>query len=196
MAACSVGRSRAWCGSETMVVRVGSAGSSQWHVGNCHVPVSIHISSRIPLSDSFRGHAESDPPNPPNPPHHRAPSRRTLHMGIQHRTIDLAATARVIPGDQEAGSAERSRLYHSARWQRARLRFLADNPLCIECHRAGIVAAAVAVDHRDGHQRGDWRTRFWDETRWQPLCVDHHNRKSASELAEWNRAAGSVATDA
>ncbi len=116
---------------------------------------------------------------------------KTLKMGIALKPISLAATMRTIQTDVEAGSAERARMYHTARWQRARLQFLADNPLCIECHRAGIVAAAAVVDHRDGHQRSDWRARFWDERTWQPLCLDHHNAKSARELAQWNRAAGS-----
>lgn len=114
-------------------------------------------------------------------------------MGVTTaRAIDLAATARGAARrpDDEIANAERVRLYHTAKWQRRRLAFLQSNPLCVECTRAGLVVAAVAVDHRDGHRHTSWRARFWDEARWQPLCIDCHNRKSASELAEWNRMGG------
>jgi hypothetical protein len=117
---------------------------------------------------------------------------KTMSITVKRRQIDLAV-AKPPPSDQEAGSAERTRLYHSGRWQRARRRFLTAHPLCVECEAAGFVVAAVAVDHRDGHRCADWRRRFWDETTWQPLCLDCHNRKSAAELADWNRAAGTAA---
>jgi len=116
-----------------------------------------------------------------------------LRMGTGHRTINLAAVKPVIPTDIEAGSAARKQLYHSGRWQRARLRFLAERPLCAECQAKGLVVAAVVVDHMDGHRTASWRQRFWDETRWQPLCIECHAVKSAAELAEWNRAAGTAA---
>jgi hypothetical protein len=117
---------------------------------------------------------------------------KSLRMGANVRALDLAATARGaarLP-DDEIANAERVKLYHTARWQRARLRFLADHPLCVDCEERGFVVAAVVVDHRDGHRHANWRTRFWDEERWQSLCIDCHNRKSATELAEWNRVGG------
>lgn len=116
-----------------------------------------------------------------------APTRtKMLRITTGHRPISLASI-KPMPSDVEAGSAERARLYCSGRWRRARLRFLAGHPLCVLCEQAGCVVAAVAVDHRDGHRTVTWLHRFWDETRWQGLCLNCHNRKSATELAEWNR---------
>lgn len=115
------------------------------------------------------------------------PIMKSLRITAQRPTIDLAATRAAIPADMQAGSAERTRLYHSARWQHARRRFLTEHPLCVLCEITGFVVAAIAVDHRDGHRRADWRARFWNEATWQPLCRDCHNRKSAQELADWQR---------
>jgi 5-methylcytosine-specific restriction protein A len=111
---------------------------------------------------------------------------KTLRTSLAVRPISLAARG-PKPTDREAGSAERAKLYGSARWQRARLRFLQANPLCIACTAGGLVVAADVVDHRDGHRNPAWRARFWDEATWQPMCRDCHASKSASELAEWQR---------
>jgi 5-methylcytosine-specific restriction endonuclease McrA len=116
---------------------------------------------------------------------------KTMRIVPSHRAINLAV-AKAPATDLAAGSAERVALYHTARWQHARRRFLAEHPLCVVCEAAGYVIAAVAVDHRDGHCRTDWRPRFWDETTWQGLCTDCHNQKSARELAAWNRGAGAA----
>src|SRR5665213_787608 len=92
-----------------------------------------------------------------------APSRlrtmKQMRVTATHRAIDLAV-AKAPPTDLEAGSAERARLYHTARWLRARHAFLVAHPLCITCEQTGFVVAAVAVDHRDGHRRADWRVTF------------------------------------
>jgi hypothetical protein len=117
----------------------------------------------------------------------RTSAVKSMRMSASVRSIDLAAPARgaaQLP-DQEAANAERVRLYHTARWQRARLRFLADHPLCVDCERRGFVVAAAAVDHRDGHRHSRWRSKFWDEAAWQALCIDCHNVKSAKEQAEY-----------
>lgn len=60
------------------------------------------------------------------------------------------------------------------RWQKARERFLSENPICCYCHRAGRpLTLATIVDHKIPH-RGDERL-FWDETNWQPLCKPCHD---------------------
>ena len=121
---------------------------------------------------------------------------KSLRISLPHRPLDLASTTHASTAtDQRAASAERAGLYHSARWQRARLRYLRDNPLCATCGAAGLVVAAFAVDHSEGHRTGDWRARFWDEATWQALCLACHNTKSATELAAWNRIGGSREPD-
>jgi 5-methylcytosine-specific restriction enzyme A len=82
------------------------------------------------------------------------------------------------------GSAERQRLYRTARWLRLRLEQLQEHPLCALCEREGRVTAAEVADHRDGHM-GNWRARFFDMEGLQSLCLDHHRIKSGNEYAEW-----------
>lgn len=59
------------------------------------------------------------------------------------------------------------------RWQKARALFLADNPLCVICAKAGLTALAGVVDHIKPH-KGD-PVLFWDARNWQPLCKTCHN---------------------
>ncbi len=72
--------------------------------------------------------------------------------------------------DRPSSSAARGYGY---RWQKARLRYLSEHPLCVMCMQAGRVTAATVVDHRIPH-RGD-PVLFWDETNWQALCKTHHD---------------------
>lgn len=77
-------------------------------------------------------------------------------------------------------------------WQKARAGHLRNHPFCVFCMRdAGIVAATIegviiecatrgiaapyasVVDHMDPH-RGDMKV-FWDASRWQSLCSNHHS---------------------
>jgi hypothetical protein len=75
------------------------------------------------------------------------------------------------------GSA-RQRGYDS-RWERARLVFINQHPLCAECERNGLVTVGREVDHIIPH-KGD-QTLFWDEANWQTLCHECHSRKTAME---------------
>jgi hypothetical protein len=119
---------------------------------------------------------------------------KTMKLGATARSIDLGkgnGKPAMVTTELERAGAERRSLYHSQRWLRVRRQFLMGNPLCEACTAAGLVVAAVVVDHVHGHQRADWRERFWDTSTLQGLCLDCHAKKSASELAEWNRAGGS-----
>ena len=56
-------------------------------------------------------------------------------------------------------------------------RFLAVNPLCVECLKEGRTEAATVADHVRAH-RGDGRLlRDWSNL--QALCERHHNEKTA-----------------
>lgn len=79
--------------------------------------------------------------------------------------------------DRERGTA--AQRGYDARWRRARKRFLAENPLCVECLKEGRLTPATRVDHIVPH-KGDLKL-FWDETNWQPLCESCHNKKTARE---------------
>ena len=61
-------------------------------------------------------------------------------------------------------------------WQKARARYLASHPLCVECMKEGRYEKATDVDHIIPH-RGD-RKLFWDEGNWQALCHRCHSVKT------------------
>lgn len=64
------------------------------------------------------------------------------------------------------------RLYNH-RWQRYRLGFLRQNPLCVRCLEAGRTTAANTVDHITPH-RGD-TALFWAKDNHQSLCAQCHS---------------------
>lgn len=84
------------------------------------------------------------------------------------------AADRLVPGESwrsdKRGSTARGYTYE---WQRARLDYLAEHPLCVMCKAAGRVSEATIVDHRTPH-RGD-QVLFWDRSNWQALCVNCHS---------------------
>lgn len=80
--------------------------------------------------------------------------------------------------DERRGSA-RARGY-DARWERARIVYLSQHPLCVCCKANGVVHEASLIDHVIAH-RGD-RRLFWDVSNWQALCKwCHDNVKSPLE---------------
>lgn len=90
-------------------------------------------------------------------------------------------TAKVAEASSDSwrsGKTSSQRGYDS-RWQRAREKYLQENPLCGYCGRAGIITPATIIDHIEPH-RGD-RDKFWNEANWQPLCKRHHDDKTKRE---------------
>lgn len=65
---------------------------------------------------------------------------------------------------------------YGSKWQRARVVWLKENPLCVECGAAGKLTPATVVDHIVPH-RGD-QFLFWDSGNWQSLCKAHHDSKT------------------
>jgi len=62
---------------------------------------------------------------------------------------------------------------YNSRWQKCRIAYLCQHPLCSDCDRRGLVTPATVVDHIVPH-KGDPRL-FWDEKNWQSLCDNCHN---------------------
>lgn len=62
---------------------------------------------------------------------------------------------------------------YGERWKRARIVFLRDNPLCVECLKFKRRTPATVVDHKVPH-RGD-SVLFWRRSNWQPLCKRCHD---------------------
>ena len=75
--------------------------------------------------------------------------------------------------DERGTAADRG---YDHRWRKYRLAFLAENPLCVECEKLGMVVEATVVDHIIPH-RGDYEL-FWNHENHEGLCETHHNRKT------------------
>lgn len=79
---------------------------------------------------------------------------------------------------QHSRPSARQRGY-DARWDKARLIYLRQNPLCALHWAKGQIVQAKIVDHIVPH-RGDQKL-FWDQTNWQPMCEPCHNSHKQSE---------------
>jgi 5-methylcytosine-specific restriction protein A len=111
------------------------------------------------------------------------PTRPSLHRALGQRT----PKDRRREFDDRRGSS-RQRGYTTA-WQKARVAYLAQHPLCVFCERDGLVTAAVVVDHIDPHEYD--HEKFWDQDNWQPLCKRHHDStKQREEKASREGGAG------
>lgn len=78
---------------------------------------------------------------------------------------------------------------YGAKWQRLRILFLNDNPLCKFCLQQGAVTQATVVDHKKPHKGS--AVLFWDQGNWQPLCQPHHDSaKQAEERRGYSGAHG------
>jgi len=66
------------------------------------------------------------------------------------------------------------RKLYSYKWQKARLSFLASNPLCVMCESENRFTPADVVDHIVPHRGNE--ALFWNQSNWQPLCKRHHDR--------------------
>lgn len=91
----------------------------------------------------------------------------------------LARCQVVLKQQQHETNAQRpspaSRGY-GRRWEKARLVFLSQHPLCAECSRQGVHTVATVVDHIRPHR--DDAELFWDERNWQGLCTHCHAVKT------------------
>jgi len=63
---------------------------------------------------------------------------------------------------------------YTYRWNKARILFLNQYPLCTMCNEP-----ATVVDHIIPHKGNE--QLFWDELNWQSLCTKCHNRKTMKE---------------
>ncbi|WP_077616919.1 HNH endonuclease signature motif containing protein [Caenibacillus caldisaponilyticus] len=74
---------------------------------------------------------------------------------------------------------------YDARWRKARLMFLREHPFCVICEQEGRLTPATVVDHIVPH-KGNYEL-FWDVRKWQPLCKQCHDRKTAKEDGGFGR---------
>lgn len=64
------------------------------------------------------------------------------------------------------------------KWVRWRREILRVRPLCVECEREGRAEAATEIDHVVALCNGGSN----EAENLQPLCSEHHRRKTASDL--------------
>jgi 5-methylcytosine-specific restriction protein A len=83
----------------------------------------------------------------------------------------LLPAAKPMPDSADRKTA--SARGYGRRWQKARLTYLANHPLCCQCERRGLVVASTVVDHVTPHH-GDQQL-FWDSSNWQALCSTCHD---------------------
>lgn len=76
---------------------------------------------------------------------------------------------------------------YDRQWDKARLQFLRNHPLCEceECKGSEHPEIAEVVDHRTPH-KGDPKL-FWDRKNWQAMSKRHHDRKTAREDGAFGR---------
>lgn len=79
-------------------------------------------------------------------------------------------------------AAEARELRKTAKYQRMRLAFLKNNPLCEVCKAAGIIRVAQELDHVEPVK--DAPARFWDVSNFAAICRAHHELKSAAENSD------------
>lgn len=82
---------------------------------------------------------------------------------------------KALPTHDQRRPSAAARMYGRA-WRTARLDFLAQQPLCVQCQAEGRTVAATDVDHVIPH-RGNG-TLFWDRSNWAALCHACHSAKT------------------
>lgn len=80
------------------------------------------------------------------------------------------------PSPSEAARPSAHERGYNSRWQRFRLSYLADHPLCVPCSTAGRTVEATRIDHIDG--KGPLGDRGYDETNLVAMCASCHSKKT------------------
>ena len=75
---------------------------------------------------------------------------------------------------------------YDRKWREYRLRFLAENPLCVACMKAQKLEAATDVDHIRPIDGPD-DPGYWDTKNHQGLCHSCHSEKTAKEDGGFGR---------
>lgn len=108
------------------------------------------------------------------------PSSPKMHRPAHYAAPDVQKRERWKRHDERRGSSN-DRGY-GAKWQKARLAYMAAHPLCVCCEANGRVTPTAMVDHAIPHEL-DWSI-FWNSDDWQSLCDDCNQRiKQPLELA-------------
>ena len=92
--------------------------------------------------------------------------------------LTTATTQRIKTVEAGTWSKDGKSMY-GWEWQKARLIYLQNNPLCVHCKSDGRTTLANVVDHKTPHRGNE--ALFWSQTNWQGLCKPCHDSKTAKE---------------
>jgi 5-methylcytosine-specific restriction protein A len=101
-------------------------------------------------------------------------ARVTLMPQRPPRYCPPGLTRRPAPSEVARPTAAQ-RGYGSA-WQRFRVSYLAEHPLCVPCSEAGRVEEATCIDHKDG--KGPLGERGYDPANLTAMCATCHAKKT------------------
>ena len=92
-----------------------------------------------------------------------------------------------LPDTRRPNSYQRG---YTKEWQRYRVTYLANHPLCVICLQHGEMTEATVVDHIVPH-KGD-KQLFWDKNNHEALCKRCHDIKTATTDGGFGRACKTV----
>ncbi|MFT5760915.1 MAG: 5-methylcytosine-specific restriction protein A [Polaribacter sp.] len=96
-------------------------------------------------------------------------------MAKKPQTIKRSWVQERKPFERENSNTE---FYNSWPWRKLRKRFLAANPLCVDCEAKDMITKSTVADHIVRINAGG---EPLNEKNLQALCEHHHNKKSAFE---------------
>lgn len=109
------------------------------------------------------------------------PLRRCSEAGcnVRVKSGKCDTHKRAASRQQNARRGGRRERGYTDKWDKYRLVFLKDNPLCIHCLKLGVYTAATIVDHIIPIDGGD-DVLFWPASNHQALCHSCHSRKTTT----------------
>jgi 5-methylcytosine-specific restriction protein A len=90
---------------------------------------------------------------------------------------------KIVDGDHnhrndDVGRGTASERLYNYKWQKARAKYLRDNPWCAVCLTVNRYTVATIVDHIKAHRGSE--ELFWNVHNWQSLCKTHHDIKTGT----------------
>lgn len=98
----------------------------------------------------------------------------------QHRPTPGTPTKQLTLKDKQRANG-RTLALDGAAWRKLRAVVLAEQPLCPDCHAAGVLRLALDVDHADGDPTNNDRSNLIGR------CRPCHSRKTRIEAQARNR---------
>lgn len=99
---------------------------------------------------------------------------KKLTPRLQTASHSLKMTSGNDSARGKMGNSSTARGY-GYQWQKQRLKFLQEHPLCAMCSTDYLPVSADVVDHITPHKGN--RDLFWDKRNWQALCYHCHNSR-------------------